>query len=80
MSCGSVSDFYEGSDCIKELLPPIERCQIYHVLPNIPFYGATFSRGTPMFSNLIYSIRRRLGVVVAPSGMTRAFGIGCHFA
>lgn len=80
MSCGSVADFYEGSDCIKELLPPIERCHIYHVLPNIPFYGATFSRGTPLFSNLIDSIRRRLGVVVAPSGMTRAFGIGCHFA
>ena len=68
MSCGSISDFYEGSDCIKQLLPSIKSCEIYHVLPNIPFYGATFSRGTPLFSAMIGSIRQRLGVAVKPSG------------
>jgi hypothetical protein len=46
MTCGGVGDFLEGSACIKELLPPIDRCAIYHTLPNIPFYGATFSSGT----------------------------------
>jgi hypothetical protein len=67
MTCGGVTDFYVGSDCIKELLP-IDRCQIYHTLPNIPFYGATFSRGTPRLSSLIARIRERVGVVVSPSG------------
>jgi hypothetical protein len=67
MTCGGVTDFYVGSDCIKELLP-IDRCQIYHTLPNIPFYGATFSRGTPLLSSLISRIRQRVGVDVSPSG------------
>lgn len=67
MTCGSVSDFYTSSNCIKELLPPISTCQIYHMLPNIPFFGAAFSRGTPLLSSLISSIRQRAGVVVPPS-------------
>lgn len=69
MTCGSVSDFYTSSNCIKELLPPISTCQIYHMLPNIPFFGAAFSRGTPLLSSLISSIRQRAGVVVPPSGI-----------
>jgi hypothetical protein len=77
MTCGGVSDFLEGSECIKQLLPPIRRCEIYHTLPNIPFYGATFSRGTPRLSSLISSIRQRVGVTVPPSGVMHA--ITCHF-
>jgi hypothetical protein len=69
MTCGSVSDFYMGSDCIKALLPSIQTCQIYHMLPNIPFFGAAFSRGTPLLSSLIASIRQRVGVAVPPSGI-----------
>jgi hypothetical protein len=68
MTCGSVSDFYQGSDCIRALLPPIRTCEIYHMLPNIPFFGAAFSRGTPLLSSLLDSIRRRVGCVVPPSG------------
>jgi hypothetical protein len=72
MTCGSVPDFYEGSKCLHELLPPASVCSIYYVLPNIPFYGATFSRGTPLLSSLIAGIRQRLHVDVAPSGSTIA--------
>ena len=68
MTCGSVSDFYQGSDCIRALLPPIRTCELYHMLPNIPFFGAAFSRGTPLLSSLLDSIRRRVGCVVPPSG------------
>ncbi len=68
MTCGSVADFYESSDCIRALFDPIERCNIYNMLPNIPFYGAVFSSGAPRLSALMSSIRQRVGIDAPPAG------------
>ncbi len=68
MTCGSVTDFYESSDCIKQLFAATPACDIYHTLPNIPFYGAVFSRGTPRLSALINTIRQRAGLPAPPAG------------